>query len=286
MLHACASLEVLTWTIFCWYFLTILRATKECDNEGDCSSESTSYDGVFWCLGYKTCASSHFTILQDVQCRGDSSCMNTYNESSGSSTIGIFCEAYSSCFDATPVSSVYCVGSNICQSTKISFTGNYQCFYLGGLHSFNHGVLKSNSSLSSYEWLVSKNERTITTLSYYATFDMYNSSIYSNNNDVDIYMYGYCSGYGLKVYCTQTEDSCFVRYSGNSCFNLTLICDSSISSKNCVMYCIDDQDSLCQESEKTWNNWDVSYIDTVENNISYKDYMVQLIDDMILEHGD
>ena len=64
MLHVRASLEVLTYTIFCWYFLTVLRATKECDNEGDCSSESASYDGVFWCLGYETCVVTFYYIAR------------------------------------------------------------------------------------------------------------------------------------------------------------------------------------------------------------------------------
>ena len=62
---------------------------------------------------------------------------------------------------------------------------------------------------------------------------MYISSITSNGNDLNIYMYGYYSGYGLTVNCSQSQDNCIIYCAGTSCINLTLNCvshDSSIAS--------------------------------------------------------
>ena len=195
-----------------------------------------------------------------MSCGGSLSC-----DKSTLTSQQIVCEGYFSCHDAiiTPVGySLVCGGVSSCENSKPSLAGSGTneliCYTL---HSCLNMFIMSSSSNQYFYVGINLNSNKIAVIAL-GVFGLYNTSIYSNGNDLDLYMRGYYNSYGLDVYCNKT-DSCRVYCYGNSCVGLTLQCEStSGTGSSCGKECMD------------------KYCESYYNDSSY-DSMVAIVDNMI-----
>ena len=233
------------------------------------------------CFGSKSCISSTIYIkdMSGVQCLGDSSCMNAlikfkmseidiaYDTFSGAA---VMCYGYNSCFNGVSFElydDLNCDGSLACTNiNKITFGYNAGGMGCGGLYSCINNYIKSDSSWSPSEF---KNYRTITVQTF-GTFDLYNSTIVSNNNNIVLSLFGYYSGYGLTFECDTNFDTCHIECIGLSCMNLNCI------GNNCMKTCLDNNDQLCLNTKdiivQNTNGYMYDYMANLLNKILENEY--------------
>ena len=253
MLHAQHAFAV----TFLFHTIEILHCDSAstlhlCKDFGSCSNNETrkfDYDTSVNCYGASTCRSSKIQC-DALGCYGDSSCQNLELESRNQT----FCEGYGSCMNGSlsTNSGIRCSSDSSCSNTNISFDINNNEYKMNSIPSFVCSAFKSCNNVtirseSTYSSFYSSNVRRIMG-SNYGVFNGFNSSIYSNGNDVVLTLNGYYSGYGLSVYCTNKYDTCSIYCYGNACVGFTLDCGSDTQ---CTQSC---KDSSCDEYDSLDNN--------------------------------
>ena len=98
-------------------------------------------------------------------------------------------------------------------------------------------------------------------------------TISSNYNDLDIEIVGYYGGFGLIINCTDEYDVCTVKCKGNSCPNLTLICQENTDGY-CTKFCEKIDDDNCDY----WLHIDMSEFESFDN-------MTYIIDNIFKQYG-
>ena len=276
----------------------VLAVTDECSGFDACNNQTIT-DNVIFCESAKSCDNSIFKNVIEMNCGGDSTCTNSKNISviySGSPSNAlvscVFCAAFNTCANSNIYAQqcLYFHGSNSGNGSAISFATTPGVFATQGLYSFANGTIKSRDSsieVNTGPKKITTNTKSVV-ISASGSFDMYNGNIISNGNDLLIYLYGYYSGYGLTVDCSEQQDKCIIYCAGNSCVNLTLNCyyTSYVNSNpfyyqgECYAECLDEDDELCQysldSSNIDYNKFDdIAFrINNLISNISNNNYSI------------
>ena len=107
------------------------------------------------------------------------------------------------------------------------------------------------------------------------------SHIYSNNNTISAYFYGYLSGYNATLHC-QSGDTCNIYCLGMGCFNLNLNCDGMCVQPNSC----DDSSIICpngySSNSNTNSNHDFSSNDWIQTLTTALNYPTLLLTSDVL----
>ena len=269
----------------CNNYQECMNITMDCDSVSDCYVD---------CLGTKSCSYAKIYNTSQALCYGDSSCTNTVIKMTPNTNAIVddtyyskcFCLGYASCYNArqlTLYDELQCNGVLSCANIDtISFYSTQSVIMeCAGTYSCIKSVFKSQSSTSGYT-----NSRLIT-MYCEGTFDFYGSTIYSNGNDYRLLLYGYYSGYGLTIYCTDQDDTCTLLCVGLSCLNTTCI-SSSVNANGCDKQCLYNDDLQCQQTKDLLllNNITRNSINSNNSNNSNStavsfDYMAYFLNDLL-----
>ena len=205
---------------------------QSCNN--DIINSTTGY--TLYCNGAESCNNS-WIRSSSLGCTSYGSCCNsttiTYNYND--ITYEQDCNSHGTCMESilSAVDAIFCGGSYSCSGSNLKFSGDgskrIECT---GLYSCSNTTFESpSSSYATHKYIY---------IYLWGVFSGYNSTIYSNGNDVTVYSYSYNSGYGLTLYCTGIDhDVCIVHcYGSANCVGLTIICSSTDAT--CIR-CIDDE---------------------------------------------
>ena len=218
----------------------------ECDEFKSCSAYNSTnqfdYETSVYCNGASTCDSSVINS-HNIWCYGDSSCQNTVLQSSNMSA----CIGYGSCINVTSSvrTLIPCRGYSSCLNSNISFDVSgfetYPIPVISCVATKSCVNMRLNSS-STYVPYYKSNYRTITGFAG-GVFSTFNTTIYSNGNNIQLTMGGYYDGYGLNIHCTHSYDECIIGCYGNACVGITTDC--------CTQTCMD---SSCDDYVLSNNN--------------------------------
>ena len=194
------------------------------------------------CGGAESCTNCHINA-SSLDCNGELTCSNSKLKNMGNWT---FCNGYGSCLNSniTSNSLVTCWGQESCSHLDLEFSGNLAPSWMcPSFHSCSNSFSRSPSSYSKSNI---QDTRTIT-IYLFGVFSMYNTTFYSNDNDLYILAAGYYGAYGLSVYCG-VNDMCTVECLGNGCVGLKIKCGGGL----CDIVCEDD---ICNTYMKNKNKY-------------------------------
>ena len=247
---------------------------RSCSNNNN-ETRNFDYDTSVNCFGASTCRSSKIQC-DALVCYGDSSCQKLELQARNQT----FCDGYGSCMNGSlsTNSGIQCSTDSSCSNSNISFdinTNNNNDYNMNPIPSFGCSAFKSCNNItiwseSTYSSFYYSNIRRITG-SNYGVFSGFNSSIYSNGNDVVLTLNGYYSGYGLTIHCTNKYDTCSIYCYGNACVGLTLDCGSdtqctqSCKDSSCIEYDSFDNNDLQSDSMVYQINSEIGVFDTQYN---------------------
>lgn len=191
--------------------------------------------------GYHACKESTMHIINsNVQCNGHYTCWSAVITmiSTNQDSIHLYCLGLHSCRETnisatTAVSNngcMYCQGSHSCLYIKLTDAANdiyyLDCSgYAGCLHSFISGVeiIHANSHYSIANANITSKQI---------------GPRYNNSYIMEVYAYGYHSGFNSNIFCQETHHVCKIFCLGNGCYNMflhgngTFIVDCDISSRH------------------------------------------------------
>ena len=244
------------------------------------------------CYGFRSCNNGDGTINAQLDCEASQSCINLAL-ATASNDANFVCYAFGSCsnidFDKNNNSNnniqqlqqaittngfilysqdLSCSGLLLCYNQNISILTNssYKTLDCSGSYScVNTILIPQRQPKDSYTERESYRDISI---NLYGSFTMYNSTIYSNGNNINIYSKGYYSGYGLTVKCTTIYDSCIIYCYGNGCINMKLICHESNDDTTCAFVCGDSDDDTCIIGQNTTIINNDPIIDKMNNKIN------------------
>ena len=264
--------------LFLWFTIC---SSLECLEAYSCMN---SYESDTWIRmgGYKSGfgTSLEATPTGTIQCDGSDSCQHSplITTHAGS----FYCNGDKSCVNSNIIinetnnveqdisllaTSVACLGTNSCQNSTINGTKT-ACH---GDHSCSNTILNCHSVNGTQCVFVG-----------WGAFALTNSVVYSRNNDINIRLNGYLTGYNLFVLC-RSGQTCQIICDGNACNHTFIICvprilNSSYSGCNIDRVCDEDRSIQCPEILQFNNETLYEIIET----INYNDNIMHSLHDNII----
>ena len=213
--------------------------TYTCDYAWTCSYDSivlNSTNSRIECWAYQSChhamklITSGNTGTQLVRCSGSLGCYDSDmivagGSSSSTGNIGeIGCEGYHSCARSNLYSqnTIQCDGSFGCANSIITFDSINEAKY------------------SKLDWNISSTAVTVYCRGNYACsgatltsvssifgwgkFALFYAAIYSNGSNLNVSLDSHNSGLYLNIFCTGESDTCYLKCTGNSCYQTYFHC--------------------------------------------------------------
>ena len=253
-----------------------------CYNYQDCKGQienctDTSYG---YCYGFESCLSADFVGDVELYAHG---ALSLIEGTVKSISLQLECSGFASCsFTSKSIMDRYLefygsfsgAWSNEMGVLAPADVSPFISCY--GSHSCSNSIIKSESSYDSSD---NSNNRSFV-IKAYGIFSLYNTSIFSNGNNIGIYLGGYYAGYGSIINCTSEYDTCTIHCYGNGCVNMSLICPKStsfstdsctISSDDSRTYTDIENDVMFSMIQSVIKSYDANYSLTPNGGIYYVD---------------
>ena len=263
------------------FFLLLrnVRGSGYCYDASQCVND-IGYDlSQVECKGFQSCVGLiNASVSNIAYCNGAESCINI-TQPALQTPIYINCFGYASCANSILKTSkdVWCYGENSCQNSDLVLVStsakdddynrlfsNYFYIECYGLSScaFTNLILdnsKINDYYENYDYNISAGDTDVivgtASIYGYGTYALYSSIINATNIKMDLFLYGYYSGYNLTVFCGSSMEYLCTIYCNdfNSCENLNVIC---LSDDYCQIKYVSDNSTYIGSININSNNND------------------------------